>query len=203
MAEVKNRLTLLTPRIKRAHNRHWVSEYLCECGVIKEIRDLNVKQGITSSCGCLKKEQNKEPKTHGKTGTRAHSIWMKMLDRCRNPNTIHYARYGGRGIQVCERWNRFENFLFDMGNPTEQQTLERINNDGNYEPSNCRWATRKEQANNRSNNKLLTLNGESKTVSQWAEQLGMKPQVLDSRLKRGWTVEEALQTPRQKYERKR
>lgn len=121
-----------------------------------------------------------------------------MKARCTNPNASEYAAYGGRGIVVCEEWAKsFESFMeWSMNNGySEELTIDRIDPDGNYEPSNCRWIDLKAQENNRTNNRLITFNGETKTLMQWAETLGVYSGTLFYRLKAGWTVERALTTP--------
>jgi hypothetical protein len=115
-----------------------------------------------------------------------------MIQRCTNPNNPRYARYGGRGIAVCERWRSFESFLQDMGPRPEGKTLDRVNVDGDYEPGNCRWATPAEQNRNMKRNRVLEWNGRSLCVCDWAKQLGISPITLRSRLRLGWTVEQAL-----------
>jgi hypothetical protein len=121
-----------------------------------------------------------------------------MLDRCRNPNVVEYKYYGGRGIKVCERWQVFENFFADLGAAAfEGASLERINNDGDYEPRNVRWATRYEQARNKSNNRLLSFKGQTKILAEWARDLGITPGALVYRLDyKGWSIEQSLTTPK-------
>lgn len=123
------------------------------------------------------------------------SAWRNMHGRCENSKREDYHRYGGRGIKVCERWNSFENFLADMGKRPDGLTLERKDNDGDYEPDNCRWATKVEQARNRCNTKWHTLNGESKTIREWCEQFGISRDAVRSRLESGWDLERALTEP--------
>jgi len=107
-----------------------------------------------------------------------------------------YENYGGRGIKVCERWKSFDNFVADMGIRPDGYSIDRINNDGDYEPSNCRWATTAQQLNNRRNNRVLELNGERKTIAEWSEQLGVRWDTIRCRVDRyGWTIEKALTTP--------
>jgi hypothetical protein len=119
--------------------------------------------------------------------------WRKMRERCLNQRSRGYARYGGRGIRVCERWSSFAAFLEDMGpRPSSEHTLDRIDNDGNYEPNNCRWATRLEQAASRSTTTLLTFNGETRSMSDWSRKLGIPKNTLRDRIARGWSVENAL-----------
>lgn len=126
--------------------------------------------------------------------TKTYKAWAAMLQRCNNPNTYNYCDYGGRGIKVCERWKFFENFFEDMGEVPEGKSLDRIDVNGNYEPSNCRWATSSEQARNRRNNNFITYNGITKPLAEWAETLGISYSVLRTRLHRKWTIEEAFTT---------
>lgn len=132
--------------------------------------------------------------THGMSHTRVFKIWLGVLDRCRNDRQ---GNYGKRGITVCAKWeNSFEAFYRDMGEPpSRQHSIDRINVDGNYEPSNCRWASRKEQANNTTRNTILTVNNESHTIAQWCERIGMKPTTLCWRLSKGMTPESAMSAP--------
>jgi hypothetical protein len=110
---------------------------------------------------------------------KAYRAWNNLKKRCNNPNNISFVYYGGRGIKVCRRWKKFENFIADMGlPPSEKHSIDRIDNDGNYEPSNCRWATREEQANNKSNNKFITYNDCTLTIAQWARKLNVLPIVI-------------------------
>lgn len=131
--------------------------------------------------------------THGKTDTRAYRIWCGMKKRCKSKKDPNYFIYTRRGIKVCERWEKFENFYEDMGDPpTEKHSIDRIDSDGNYEPSNCRWATWTQQNNNRKNNRLLTLRGQTKTTAEWARKTKINYQTLIKRLRLGWKIERAL-----------
>jgi hypothetical protein len=136
--------------IKYAGNAHW--ECLCKCGNIKNIYTGSLKKGYTKSCGCEQKKQARLNATkHGMISSSEYHSWSSMKQRCLNPSATHYANYGGRGIKVCKRWlGSFENFYADMGaKPSPSHSIDRINVDGNYTPSNCRWATRMEQRHNR------------------------------------------------------
>jgi hypothetical protein len=134
--------------------------------------------------------------THGMSGTRVHRIWKGMLTRCLNPRTKCYSRYGGRGIKVCARWRNFENFYADMGDPpSEQHSIDRINNDGDYEPSNSRWATGSEQTRHTRRSHYLTLNGEKLPLVAWCERYRQPYQLVKDRLRWGWDPLEALTKP--------
>lgn len=181
-----------------------LGKFRCFCGN-EFIRSASrVVSGITKSCSCLLKTniQNlRPPKTiHGESSriyknvTPEYNAWMRMKSRCYRLENDSYPRYGGRGITVCDRWkNDYGAFLQDMGRiPSKHHSLDRINNDGNYDPENCRWATMVEQNRNKSNNKYILLNGESKTQSEWAREFGISKSTLSRRLKSGWPIELAL-----------
>lgn len=128
----------------------------------------------------------------GRTGNDLFDIWRHMMARCRNPKWRNYKLYGGRGIDVCERWMDFWNFVADMGPRPTGQTIERKDNNGNYEPGNCRWATPAEQGNNRRTNVLITVNGETKTMSQWSRETGIGLTTIRARLARGWAPDDVV-----------
>lgn len=136
---------------------------------------------------------------HGKTGTSIFTIWVSMKQRCLNKNCQAYKNYGGRGIKVCKKWMKFENFYKDMGDRPEKMSLDRINNNGNYEPSNCRWASRKVQGNNSRWNVVINYNGKTQTAIQWAEELNINVKALYTRVKRKWTLERVFNEPFKKY----
>lgn len=140
------RLVAIEPT-DRKQGRKVIWSCRCDCGNTKDVPIDALNAGRVQSCGCLRKELNTK---HGMKGTPTYKAWKSMLQRCRNPNDPHFPGYGGRGITVCERWQSFENFLVDMGErPGDDLSLDRIDNDGHYEPGNCRWATRTEQNRNR------------------------------------------------------
>lgn len=134
---------------------------------------------------------------HGKKNTPEYASWLKMKERCYGVNHRYYFNYGGRGVRVCDRWKHsFINFLSDMGEkPDASFSLDRIDGNGDYEPSNCRWATAKQQSRNRSFNRIFSLNGKSQCMSAWAEELGISGGTLSERIERRWSLERALTTP--------
>lgn len=170
----------------------------CDCGNTSIVRLNNLTGGTTKSCGCLHSEaiaaRNFE---HGMCGTRLYRIWAHMVGRCCNPKDARYALYGGRGIKLCPEWKSFKSFYsWAMGNGySELLTIDRINCNGHYEPQNCRWATWKQQQNNRTNNALIIHNGKTLTRQQWAEVTGISADTIKYRLKSGWSIPEALETP--------
>ncbi len=149
---------------------------VCDCGTQVRRRANAVRMGNTRSCGCLHREQGGINRTtHGLNRTPAHRAWCRMKSRC-GPKSPDFAYYGGRGIKVCKRWSdSFENFFADMGEPPAGMSLDRINNDGDYEPGNCRWATPTQQMRNRRSSRMATINGETKCLKEWWESLGTVP----------------------------
>ncbi len=137
---------------------------------------------------------------HGLNDAPERNVWQKMKQRCYNPNDKSYPDYGGRGIEVCPRWRvSFMNFYNDMGKrPSDTHSIERINNDGNYRPSNCKWATKDEQVNNYRHNHFITINGRTQSMKRWVDELGLKYGRVQMRLYRGWTPERALELERSK-----
>lgn len=172
----------------------------CSCGSQKEVRQDHLLSGKTKSCGCLGRELasariskvHAAAIKHGASTTRAYSTWHSMRQRCENPNSRHFHRYGGRGIEVCARWKIFDNFLADMGQPPNGLTIERIDNNLGYSPDNCRWASRKQQQNNRNVNRFVTWKGKTQTASQWSDELGIPANTIHQRLDRGLPAEEVL-----------
>jgi hypothetical protein len=170
----------------------------CDCGGETKASANTLKRGHTQSCGCFRLSRISEVLTkHGASKAAEYPAWHRAKRRCSDPSVTEYESYGGRGIKMCERWlNDFGAFLSDMGpRPTAQHTIERINNDGNYEPHNCRWATRLEQGNNKRNNVHLTIDGRTLTVSQWSRETGVKARTIAKRISKGWAPERAILTP--------
>jgi hypothetical protein len=184
----------------RTKNHKMAWNCICECGTrtVTTANELTHKNG-PRSCGCLRRERSKERTTvHGFSGMPEYKTWKDMIDRCYSENCIAYKYYGGRGISVCERWRQsFSDFLEDMGNRPCGHTIDRIDNDGNYEPANCRWATRREQASNRRKavpraEIVIEFNGMQKTVSEWSEYTGVKVGTISCRRSRGYPIEQVL-----------
>lgn len=156
---------------------------VCDCGTIKTIDSNSVRRGRSKSCGCYSKEISmKRLKTHGMSKTPTYFIWIKMKSRCFNPNDGCFKYYGNRGIKVCEQWLKFENFLKDMGERPPELTIERRNNDGDYEPLNCYWATRAEQSRNTRHNRTISFQGKTQCLADWANTLGIGRATLAYRL---------------------
>lgn len=168
----------------------------CDCGRLIEIRVAHLYNGHCRSCGCFAAEESaRRAEIHGMYLTAEYRAWGNMKARCYNTRNASYARYGGRGIAVCERWQHsFERFLDDMGpRPSSAHSLDRFpDNNGNYEPGNCRWATKAEQANNLSSNRTITLDGVTRTAAEWASMTGLAPSVIYKRAKRSLSASQIL-----------
>lgn len=193
---VFGRLTVL--RVWIGNRRCRKADVMCKCGKTKTVVRNDLLNGTTRSCGCLQREIcTARNYKHGGTDTATYEVWCGMIARCFNPMNKRYADYGGRGIIVCDRWrNSFESFRTDIGErPSNKHQIDRIDNNGNYEPGNCRWATIFEQARNKRNNRLITHNGLSLTIAEWAERLGFKKAILSRILGLGWPDELALTIP--------
>lgn len=173
-------------------------ECQCDCGEKALIvSSYSLTSGEKRSCGCLGRDVTRQRSViHGMRNSPTYASWRSMRDRCGRPSATGYERYGGRGIQVCKRWSEsFESFLADMGKrPSKDHQLERIDNDSDYCPENCKWATRSEQARNRrkARHLLLTFNGETMTPNEWAERLGLSVQTIYARRWKGWPMERVL-----------
>lgn len=191
------RLTVIAEGEKSATSRsaRWICR--CDCGnITKPITGEVLRKGKATSCGCYKRELTIERSTrHGLCGTRIHRIWSGMKSRCYNPNAPKYSRYGARGIRVCDEWlNSLEAFCeWAMTHGyADNLTIDRIDNDGNYCPENCRWTTNEDQCNNRGHHILLEINGETKTIAQWAKSTEIAYRTIHARHHRGWTGENLI-----------
>lgn len=182
-------------------------QFLCDCGQETVATATNVRHGRTRSCGCLYKETRAykgSPRdgartTHNLSGAPEYHVWVSIKQRCLNSKEPGFRFYGGRGIKVCERWMRFEHFYADMGpRPSPELSIDRINNDGDYEPGNCRWATSKQQKRNQRRNRIVTHDGRQMTIAEACELTGMTHALVSERLKRGWSTERALSAPPRK-----
>jgi hypothetical protein len=186
-----------------SNNGHPRWDCVCDCGGRTTATLTNLKKGRTQSCGCLQRERTGaaakiSSATHRMTKTAEHRSWSAMRSRCLNPNATGYERWGGRGITITKRWDKFENFLADMGpRPSPSHTLDRIDKDGNYEPDNCRWATKLEQANNRRDNEMIVINGTSVTLRNALRDAGSVISIDQARrrIRKGWPPEAAVSTP--------
>lgn len=197
------RLYVLFPvRFGKRNRVKWAC--VCDCGNGASVEGSSLQRG-TSSCGCLQKEKARQSglsnRRHGLTKTPIWWTWQAMKRRCVYKKDSEYENYGGRGITVCERWLKFENFHADMGDRPGGQTIDRISTEGDYEPGNCRWATCKEQANNRRNNNFLTYNGQTMTITQWAGIINISRAGICGRIRRGWPIEKALTKEKRKENR--
>jgi hypothetical protein len=174
-----------------AGNRNGQNTWLCrcDCGGLTIVLAGNLRQNQVKSCGCLVSHR------HGKSKTIVYSKWKAMMNRCYRPTNENYPRYGGRGIEVCKRWHTFMNFYTDMGDPPKGLTLERKDVNGSYEPSNCKWATQAEQARNKTNNTVITINGKTQILAEWVRELGLDKGRVNNRLQAGWSVDDAFFRP--------
>jgi len=187
--------------VKQVESRGCVRCYLCKCDCGKEttVRIYDLKSGDVQSCKCWHADRMSETRTkHGHTRGGNHTVtyrtWVHMRDRCFDVEDKSYKNYGGRGISVCQRWSKFENFLEDMRpSPGKGFSLDRINNDGNYEPGNCRWATKKEQTLNKRNVTLITIGGVTDSVSSWAHKLRLEQVTISRWIRNGMSPEDAFE----------
>ena len=177
------------------HTDKWgaaIWECKCDCGNTVYVGTSDLKKGHTQSCGCYQKQRASEAKTkHGfSEGSRLYTIWKNMRQRCINPNITEYQNYGGRGIRVCDEWSDYPSFMkWALANGySDDLTIDRINNNGNYEPGNCRFITMKEQCRNKSNNHLVMINGILKPVSEWEEELQISRRAVIRRADNGKTT---------------
>lgn len=193
--------------IRYDHSNEYNVRYFlcrCDCGNEKIVQRSALMSGATKSCGCLSRELSHQRKTNFKHGfshkERLYDTWENMKRRCYNPKNIRYALYGGRGITVCDEWKNdyvaFRSWALENGY-ADNLTIDRIDNDKGYSPENCRWATSNEQENNMSRNHLLSYHGETHTLSEWANILGITYSTISHRVSRGWSMERIVNVTRQ------
>lgn len=187
--QVFDRLTVTGRAPNKKGRTMW--ECVCTCGNTTTIRGEHLRNNATQSCGCIKQEQRTK---HDMSRSTEYSTWQGVKDRCINENNKYYKDYGGRGITVCDRWlESFDNFFADMGKKPRGLTIDRIDNNAGYSPGNCRWATRKQQVDNRRNSILLTIDDETRCLKDWCRHLGVNYTTALSRIKKqGMTVKQAL-----------
>jgi len=179
---------------KKPYNNKYHWKCICDCGRNVEVISSNLTKGNSTSCGCYKNEKiGALNMQHGLSKTRMFKIWVGIRKRCTNPNMKSYERYGGRGIKVCKEWDSYLRFYDDMINGySDDLTLERIDPNGNYEPSNCKWANSIEQARNKTNTRLIEFNGIKLTAKGWEEITSIRSDTIQWRIKNGWDLERAL-----------
>ncbi|MEC9061497.1 MAG: hypothetical protein VYC55_07810 [Pseudomonadota bacterium] len=189
---------------RKSGTKKSMCECECECGERLNVEKYNLSSGNTKRCQlCASKIRGDKKSTHKASMAykdrnpemhNCYTRWQSMKRRCYKEYDSHYPRYGGRGIKVCDRWlNSFESFLDDMGlPPTKKHQIDRIDNDGNYESSNCRWVSQAKNSRNKSNNRIISAFGRSQTLVEWAEETGIKRETIAMRIRRGWSEEKAL-----------
>lgn len=195
IGQVFGRLTVISESDKIGEKITWLCQ--CSCGGFTICTTHNLRRDHVKSCGCLTHD-NELRFTHRDSRSREYGIWVAMKKRCYNPATEGYKNYHDRGIAVCDRWlHSYENFLEDMGRrPNSKMTLDRTNNDGNYSPENCRWATREQQANNTRACRLVEYRGSKRNMKTWSTMYHMRYGTLANRLNTlKWDIEKALLTP--------
>lgn len=191
------RLTVIERYAKNTKQEkpQWICK--CDCGNEHIVPSASLVSGDTRSCGCLSKETKRTYK-HGMTHSKLYSVWRNMIDRCYREKNHAYKDYGGRGIYVCDEWRNDFKAFYDWAIKAgygEGLSIDRSDNNGPYSPENCRWETPLEQANNRRANRLITFQGETKSLTQWSREYGHNYAMVQRRLNRGWSVETALTTP--------
>ena len=176
--------------IDKHQKRRW--DCICSCGNKTNVATTPLLLGKVQSCGCLKIELKIK---HGDSDSLEYFAWRSMRNRCTSSTNPFYDKYGGRGIKICERWSDYNNFLFDMGRkPTKLHSLERIDNDGDYTPENCKWATKSEQTRNRRITIKIKHDGKEMLIQEWAKELGFPYSTLYMRLRNGWSIDRAFNT---------
>lgn len=197
---VFGRLIIIDISINKETNKRDLKKCICKCvcGNIKTVHFGNLKSGNTLSCGCFQKENTSKIHTkHGLSNDPTYTSWRGMVERCNNPKNSKYSYYGGKGIKIDSRWLIFKNFYEDMGiRPSKNHTIDRIDCNKDYYKENCRWATRKEQTENRSSTYRIKYKNKTKTLSEWADILKIKYGTLRDRIEKlKWSIEEAFNKP--------
>ena len=190
------RLTVVSYAGKLGAHNAW--NCVCECGKTKVVSVTSLHKGATQSCGCLHNELlAKRSSKYSVHDRRLYHSWKAMLRRCEDEKNKYFYNYGGRGIKVCDEWHDFETFAkWAIGHGySNELTIDRIDNNGDYNPYNCRWSTKIEQENNKRTNRKVTIDGAEKNLCQWCRQFGINPITVQSRLRLGWDVETAIKTP--------
>lgn len=193
------RWTLIHPDEKT--DKKWICK--CDCGTLKSVWLSNITSGKTKSCGCYGREAlSLRDYKHGGAKERLYHVWCNMRRRCYDPKNNRYQNYGGKGVKVCDEWQDYATFRewaystgYDDKATYGKCTIERIDVDGNYEPSNCTWKTIKEQCYNRTSNRYLSFNGKTQTITEWEKELHLPKDRIGDRLRKGWSIERALSTP--------
>lgn len=205
IGEVFARLTVIGYGHRNHHNQQY-RVCRCCCGAEVFVLPGHLRDGTTKSCGCLERDvlaarnaatiaRAERVGRYHRGHPRTYASWRAMIYRCENEKCRDYPRYGGRGVEVCDRWHSYPAFLADMGPRPPRTTIDRIDVEGNYEPGNCRWASARTQGNNRRRHRLITRNGVTKTLAQWVAETDQQYNTVLRRLKFGWDVERAITTP--------
>jgi hypothetical protein len=183
---------VVTEQLNCDKHRQMTWRCLCDCGKFTKSSSYRLRRGSTNSCGCSRRIHN------AKSRTKEYQTWRSMIKRCCDSQNASYKYYGARGITVCKRWHEFENFRRDMGNQPHNQSLDRIDNNAPYSPQNCRWTTAHQQSRNRRSTRLLTHDGKTLCVTDWAPLVKIDRQTILARLYRGWSAHDALTKPLRK-----
>lgn len=194
--QIFGKLVVIAPaELDKRRSAWWLC--VCHCGNVVVRKGQDIKKPGVHSCGCISTRAK-----HGATGSKEFKAWIDMIRRCTIDANKRFPAYGGRGITVCESWlTSFETFYQDMGPCPDGYSLDRVDNNGNYCPDNCRWASKHEQSNNKRTNKTITYKGETRTIAQWARELNIGPETLSYRIMRWRPIERAFETPVQKHTR--
>lgn len=193
VGDVVGRWTVVAEAERRNSQRCWACR--CSCGKESVIRENAIQRGESQSCGCLRREKHIERiRDHGLSETAEYKVWSHLISRCTNPKDKSYKDYGGRGISVSPSWlSSFTSFLRDVGpRPTSKHSLDRTNNNGNYDSENAHWILRSKQNRNKRSNKVLSIGSESLCLVDWVERTTLLYHTVKRRLMYGWTPEEAL-----------